>query len=398
MVEEHTMRPNPALFPASRFPFLVLAVLCHLALAIASPSPAETVFPWQPSASETLAERFPPPPGTQRLATTPESFGTWLRSLPLRPPGTPVHLYDGRPKARSKVHAAVLDLDVGSRDLQQCADAVIRLRAEYLWSNDCREAIAFDFTSGDRASWTDWREGLRPKIEGRNVSWLHRGAKDPSYKNFRRYLDSVFTYAGSASLSRELEAVERPEHVRPGDVFIQGGFPGHAVIVLDVAVGARGERFFLLGQSYMPAQDVHVLRNPGHDDHPWYPAYSGGVLETPEWTFEFSDLKRFSPSPCPRTGPFEVGEEVSRPVRISGRDLDLHASHCERTRDTLWMLRLVIDAEGRVASQEFLKPLESSCLRAHIEETVATWRFRPAQRHGQAVSVFYNLTATRHLR
>ena len=87
-------------------------------------------------------------------------------------------------------------------------------------------------------------------------------AADSSYVTFRAYLDTVFMYAGSYSLARELEPVADPSTVMPGDVFVQGGFPGHAVLVADVTANARGERRFLLVQSYMPAQDVHVLVNP----------------------------------------------------------------------------------------------------------------------------------------
>ena len=79
----------------------------------------------------------------------------------------------------------------------------------------------------------------------------------------------------------------------PGDVFVEGGFPGHAVIVLDVAENAHGERLFLLAQSYMPAQDMHVLRAPGCQHKPWYSAAFKGNLETPEWTFERGDLRKF---------------------------------------------------------------------------------------------------------
>lgn len=47
-------------------------------------------------------------------------------------------------------------------------------------------------------------------------------------------------------------------------------------------------------QSYMPAQDMHILRNPLNADlSPWYAEDFGEVLQTPEWTFDASDLKRF---------------------------------------------------------------------------------------------------------
>src|SRR5262245_19513806 len=71
-----------------------------------------------------------------------------------------------------------------------------------------------------------------------------------------------------------------------GDVFIQAGYPGHAVIVVDVAKDRQGHKVFLLAQSYMPAQDMQILRNPElRALGPWYDANFGAILRTPEWTF-----------------------------------------------------------------------------------------------------------------
>ena len=101
-------------------------------------------------------------------------------------------------------------------------------------------------------------------------------------------------YAGSASLARQLRPVTDTRDVQPGDVFIKGGFPGHAVMVADVARGAGGRRAFLLVQSYMPAQEIHVLRNPaGGSLAPWYDVPSGVSLVTPEWTFDPGAHRRF---------------------------------------------------------------------------------------------------------
>ena len=220
------------------------------------------------------------------------SFGEWLRSLPLKPKGTKVKIFNGKDKYNQTAHAAVIDIDVGTIDLQQCADAVIRLRAEYLWAIGKADSIAFNFTSGDRFKWKDWRDGIRPLLHGRSVEFAFRAKADSSYTSFRQYLDKIFAYAGSFSLEKELIPVQDAAQIESGDVFIQGGFPGHAVIVVDVAENERGERVFLLAQSYSPAQDIHILRNPDSDD-PWYPALTNGILCTPEWTFDYTDLKRF---------------------------------------------------------------------------------------------------------
>ncbi|CAM2010805.1 DUF4846 domain-containing protein [Acanthopleuribacter pedis] len=265
--------------------------LAGLLLSLAILSAQDTAYAWpHQTDGGTLAERFPAPEGYHREPFNDETT-RWLRGLPLKPGVPPVRFFDGRRKPND-VHLAVVDIDVGQRDLQQCADAVMRLRAEYLWSQQRRNEIAFNFTSGDKARWSDWAEGQRPRINGNKVSWSSRAAANASYPIFRRYLNTVFTYAGSYSLAKELKKVADPGRILPGDVFIIGGFPGHAVIVLDVVANAAGERLFLLGQSYMPAQDFHVLKNLKRGDG-WYPASAEGTLKTPEWTFSYSDLKRF---------------------------------------------------------------------------------------------------------
>ena len=123
------------------------------ALAWSGTALARTSYGWLPadaSPSATLANRIPPPPGFERIPVTDGSFAAWLRGLPMRPDGAPVLTHTGKPKWRQDVHAAVVDIDVGSRDLQQCADAIMRLRAEWLYSAGRDGDIAFNDTDGKR--------------------------------------------------------------------------------------------------------------------------------------------------------------------------------------------------------------------------------------------------------
>jgi len=216
-----------------------------------------------------------------------------LRQLPLLPPGSPVLLFSGERKYSQDVHAAVLDISVGRKDLQQCADAVMRLRAEYLFSQKRYDEIHFNFTSGFKTDFSRWAKGERIKVEGNRCSWVAGAKPDHSHANLLAYLDKVFTYAGTLSLANEL----RPAQDLPleaGDVFIQGGSPGHAVIVMDVATLADGRKAFLLAQSYMPAQQIHLLKNLRHPERgAWFVVREDDMLYTPEWTFAWSDRKRW---------------------------------------------------------------------------------------------------------
>jgi hypothetical protein len=60
-------------------------------------------------------------------------------------------------------------------------------------------------------------------------------------------------------------------------------------------VNKEGKKVYLLAQSYMPAQEIHVLRNFNNSQlSPWYELREGGgEIRTPEWDFTSRDLKRF---------------------------------------------------------------------------------------------------------
>ncbi|MBN1952214.1 MAG: DUF4846 domain-containing protein [Bacteroidales bacterium] len=243
----------------------------------------------------TLCERFMPPAGFSRVGEDPGSFGAYLRGLPLKPHGEKVRYYHGGLKNSTSVYAAVVDLPIGNRDLHQCADAVMRLRAEYLYMVQDYDAIHFNFTNGFRVDYSEWIKGNRIVVRGNNVSWVHSARPSIEYPEFWKYMEVIFTYAGTLSLSKEMTRVPAQE-MQIGDVFIQGGSPGHAIIVVDMAENPdTGERLFMLAQSYMPAQEIQVLENPVDAAiSPWYPLDFGEVLYTPEWTFRRDDLKRFA--------------------------------------------------------------------------------------------------------
>jgi len=214
---------------------------------------------------------IPLPAGFKRVETVKDSFGSWLRNISLKK-DKQVYLYNGRLKKNQSAQFAVLDIPVGKKDLQQCADAVIRLRAEYFYSYKRFSEIKFTDNAGTDYLLTD--KANRTKFED--------------------YLERVFGWCGSASLEKQLKPVDTISQVLPSDVFIRGGFPGHAMIVMDAAVNNKGEKIFLLAQSYMPAQDIHIVKNPMDSKlSPWYKADDANEIFTPEWKFYKNQLRRW---------------------------------------------------------------------------------------------------------
>ncbi|MFH7001479.1 DUF4846 domain-containing protein [Flavobacterium bizetiae] len=242
----------------------------------------------------TIQQRFELPQGFVREEESKTSFGFFLRNLPLKSLGSNVLYFDGAIKPNRDVYEAVVNLPIGKQDLHQCADAVMRLRADYFYSQKQYDKIHFNFTNGFRVDFSKWAAGYRIAIKGNKTSWVKTAQPSYSYETYWKYLETVFMYSGTASLEKELKPIDALD-IKIGDVFIKGGFPGHAVIVVDIAVNPKNnQKIMLLAQSYMPAQEIQILKNPNNISlSPWYAVDFGTSLKTPEWTFSSSQLKRF---------------------------------------------------------------------------------------------------------
>jgi hypothetical protein len=255
------------------------------------------------NASENRLEaRIQAPAASKRVPLEIGSFGDWLRGLPLKRAHEPVRFFNGHLKPNQRVHESVVDIDIGAQDLQQCADSLIRLRAEYLYSQTPRPEIAFHYTSGHRVSFSKWAKGFRPVLTPPNKSpkkrwtmaWKLRAKPSETRKSFNAYLKSIFSYAGTMSLSRHLPK-RQPEDIEVGDIYLEGGFPGHTVMVVDKVIHAAHGPLILIAQGFMPAQSLHILKNTQNQElSPWFKVPQTGRFHTPEFTFNATDLYYFN--------------------------------------------------------------------------------------------------------
>lgn len=223
---------------------------------------------------------IPLPKGYKRLLLSNRSFGYWLRQLPVRNDNR-LYLFNGQLKNNQNNHYAIIDKPIGKKDLQQCADVVMRLRTEYLLSIE--NVTAIKFVSNNKT--------YQLQQYGNTIS----GKFYISPEKLNTFLENVFINCGTASLSKQLRQVNLTDGIKPGNVFIKGGYPGHAALVVDVAVHEQsGKLIFLLLQGYMPAQDIHIVKNLKQKSiSPWFTYEAGEDVVTPDWIFKPSQLSEW---------------------------------------------------------------------------------------------------------
>lgn len=241
----------------------------------------------------TITTRFAPPAGFVRIKANPNSFTEFLQNLPLKPKDARVLYYNGNEKPNHGVYAAVVDLPIGTKNLHQCADAVMRLRADYLYQQKRYDDIHFNFTNGFRVDYSKWRQGQRIAVNGNKTAWVQKTTPSNTPETYWKYMETIFMYAGTLSLEKELKSIPFTD-LEIGDVLIQGGSPGHAVIIVDKAIHPKTKKWvYMLAQSYMPAQELQILFNPNKTNSVWYEMPESNQIQTPEWRFYTQDLKRF---------------------------------------------------------------------------------------------------------
>lgn len=243
--------------------------------------------------ANTIISRINPPENYQREQNQVNTWKYFLQNLKLKEHNSDILDYTGNPISNQSEHIAIVDYEVGTKDLQQCADAIIRLRAEYLYAQKRENEIQFHFTSGHLYKWIDHANGIRPEINGNKVNFKQKFAKDDSYKNFRNYLDIVFMYAGTISLNRNLKKKKRSDELEIGDIIVSPGSPGHAVIIADKAVNAKNGDVYLLVQGFMPAQSIHVIDSRKNNIQPWFSIPKEGSFDCGRYYFTDFNIVSF---------------------------------------------------------------------------------------------------------
>lgn len=222
---------------------------------------------------------LPSPMGYTRVPAKEGSYAAWLRSLPLKPRGSKVCLYNSStPSNYQWLSAAVVDVPLLSND-EQCADVCMRMWAEYLYQTKQYNKILFTALNGEQMYYT--------------------GGADR--KAFEKYIRRVFGTCNTTSMRKSLKPRELKD-LQIGDVFV---YPhrkvagknryGHAVMVADMAVNKRtGKKVFLLIEGNTPARDIHVVRNLNQFHNPWFHLdEKNETLHLNVFKFSQTDIRHF---------------------------------------------------------------------------------------------------------
>lgn len=213
---------------------------------------------------------------TTQEATTQERFNNsgvtytieeFMRSLPVRSKDAKVKLYTKEEKAEQDSHIAIFNLPVDSRNLQQRGSSMMRLYAEYYWTNHDYDNMKYHLLDNFAMEYERWTKGERLNYQNNAFSWYSSDKKGDSYETLLEYLEYYFSYTGMSTLLAESHKAD-VNNISVGDFFVDEK-KENAAMVVDVAVDEDGDRCFLLASGGTPAQEIEILKNPAHED-PWY--------------------------------------------------------------------------------------------------------------------------------
>lgn len=120
----------------------------------------------------------------------------FLRKLQLKDDKT-VYYYTGQLKLNQQAVYAVLDIPVRNKPLLQCADAVLLIRASWLFSQKKYEQINFVATDGTWLNYSDWCKGVRYILKGNKLLTVKHSGQSVSpelQSNLDRFLQQIYAF------------------------------------------------------------------------------------------------------------------------------------------------------------------------------------------------------------
>lgn len=238
------------------------------------PTPTPTPYKYINEEGQKISTRFNAPEGFTKVEVEEGSFAEYLRNLPLKPYTDCALLWDKTINDSAPWHG-VIKQDICDQNTQQCVDTVIRLWAEYLFANERYEEISFDFftTPVFHCDFVTWASGQRVKIVNNKPIWYENEnvqKDDYSYENLTKYLEYVYMYANTNSYKMQTTKISYDD-LSIGDMIIAvsselnkanpdlGASLGHAMIIVDMAVNAEGEKVYLIAEGNTPATQPYII-------------------------------------------------------------------------------------------------------------------------------------------
>ncbi|MFH1514822.1 MAG: DUF4846 domain-containing protein [bacterium] len=238
------------------------AALIILTVSILHPVPLNAQYAAVTGSASSIG-MIPTPFGYERIPLENDTYPHYVRQLPLKPSGSDVISWDDQVIHDADSIHAVIDWPKPTK-VQQCADVAIRLNAGYLRKTGNLQKIKYKSLSGVEISYTKWLNGKYSLSDTtHNIVYKKSNReKEDTGDEFEKYLHFVMTYANSSSLARDLKIVS-DENIFPGNIFIQPdssgkGGVGHVSVVLDICENTGGEKLYLFGYGFIPAQDFHL--------------------------------------------------------------------------------------------------------------------------------------------
>ena len=224
----------------------------------------------QTSHKNTILSYFNPPKGYTRINVAKNSFGDWIRNLPLKPSDSPVVDFRGKifKSKDDTTIAAIVDWEISGRRLDQCMDILVRFYAEYLWENEKQEKLILPLPGKQFIKWKDWENGFRPKFKGINFDLIKSEKYNLTKNNFDRFLNLVFAETHTQQFYYAYPAIDK-KNVQVGDFIVKKGVKRHAVMIVDLAQNSDRNIIALIGQGDTPACEFYLLNYK--NDNPWIP-------------------------------------------------------------------------------------------------------------------------------